>query len=134
MSGTRAGLQAEQQACGGRGEGGRGHLWCIIRLHYSAPAAAGQPAPCLHGCRDGGDVSHVAFSNIAVSTKYTGDNWWGAAEPIYITALPRAAGTKVRVLGMHWHSVHSMWGSGGAQLHELRVPSRQPKGRRHACC
>ncbi|KAI7845668.1 hypothetical protein COHA_000782 [Chlorella ohadii] len=47
------------------------------------------------GSKDGGDVSHVVFSNIAVSTRYTDSSWWGAAEPIYITAVPRTAGTKV---------------------------------------
>ncbi|PRW44625.1 pectin lyase [Chlorella sorokiniana] len=45
--------------------------------------------------RDAGDVSHVVFSNIMVSTKFTDSSWWGAAEPIYVTALPRSATTKV---------------------------------------
>ena len=42
--------------------------------------------------RDGGTVENILYSNITVETRYYEGNWWGAAEPIYITALPRDAG------------------------------------------
>ena len=40
--------------------------------------------------RDEGTVSDVVFSNILVESKLFTDVWWGKAEPIYITAYPRA--------------------------------------------
>lgn len=49
--------------------------------------------------RDGGAIDDVLFSNITLTTRqYTGRDWlaeWGEAEPIYVTALPRNAQTKV---------------------------------------
>ncbi|MFB6272020.1 MAG: glycoside hydrolase family 28 protein [Salinibacter sp.] len=41
--------------------------------------------------RDGGTVENILYANITVETRYYEGNWWGAAEPIYITALPRDA-------------------------------------------
>lgn len=40
--------------------------------------------------RDEGTVSDVVFSNCLVESKLFSDVWWGKAEPIYITAYPRA--------------------------------------------
>lgn len=40
--------------------------------------------------RDEGTVSDVVFSNILVESRLFTDVWWGKAEPIYITAYPRA--------------------------------------------
>ena len=45
--------------------------------------------------RDGGTVENILYSNITVETRYYEGNWWGAAEPIYITALPRDAGREL---------------------------------------
>ncbi|GAB2295516.1 hypothetical protein Dimus_029681 [Dionaea muscipula] len=45
--------------------------------------------------RDGGNVSHVTFSNINMSTRYYDQSWWGRAEPIYVTTCPRDADSKV---------------------------------------
>jgi polygalacturonase len=45
--------------------------------------------------RDGGTVENILFSNMTVETRYFHDDWWGVAEPIYVTALPRAAGRAV---------------------------------------
>ncbi len=39
--------------------------------------------------RDGGNVENVLFSNMIVETHLFGGSWWGAAEPIYVTVLPR---------------------------------------------
>ncbi|KAK9785435.1 hypothetical protein WJX73_005867 [Symbiochloris irregularis] len=44
--------------------------------------------------RDNGTIEDVLFENITMTLRqYVGDEW-GNAEPIYITALPRTAGTK----------------------------------------
>lgn len=40
--------------------------------------------------RDEGTVSDVTFSNLLIESKLFSDVWWGKAEPIYITAYPRA--------------------------------------------
>ena len=40
--------------------------------------------------RDEGTVSNVIVSNIILECRLFGDVWWGKAEPIYITAFPRA--------------------------------------------
>lgn len=45
--------------------------------------------------RDEGTVEHVLFSNITVETRFFHTDWWGAAEPIYVTALPRETGRPV---------------------------------------
>ncbi len=41
--------------------------------------------------RDEGTVSDVIFSNILIECRLFSDVWWGKAEPIYITAFPRAS-------------------------------------------
>ena len=45
--------------------------------------------------RDGGNVENVLFSNITVETRLFHDLWWGKAEPIYVTAIPRHEGQTV---------------------------------------
>jgi len=40
--------------------------------------------------RDEGTVSDIIFSNLIIESKLFSDVWWGKAEPIYITAYPRA--------------------------------------------
>ena len=44
--------------------------------------------------RDGGNVENVIFSNINIETRRFSDEWWGKAEPIYITTIDRKAGVK----------------------------------------
>lgn len=39
--------------------------------------------------RDGGDLENVLFSNIVVETGLLPGPWWGKAEPIYVTSVPR---------------------------------------------
>jgi hypothetical protein len=43
--------------------------------------------------RDGGTVENILFSDMIVETRYFHPDWWGAAEPIHVTALPRTAQT-----------------------------------------
>lgn len=45
--------------------------------------------------RDEGTVENVLFSNMTVETRYPDPDWWGVAEPIHISALPRKEGLKV---------------------------------------
>ena len=45
--------------------------------------------------RDGGSVEHVLFSGCTVETRLFHEDWWGRAEPIYLTAVPRTAGGRV---------------------------------------
>lgn len=45
--------------------------------------------------RDGGHVENVLFSNCIVETRLFHHRWWGQAEPIYVTSLPRNASTTV---------------------------------------
>lgn len=45
--------------------------------------------------RDGGDIENVLFSNIVVETHLLPGPWWGKAEPIYVTSIPRSESTSV---------------------------------------
>lgn len=42
--------------------------------------------------RDAGNVDDIVFSDIRVETRLHAAPWWGHAEAIYVTALPRRAG------------------------------------------
>lgn len=41
--------------------------------------------------RDEGTISNVLISNIILECRLFSDVWWGKAEPIYVTAFPRAS-------------------------------------------
>ena len=44
--------------------------------------------------RDKGSVENALFSNINIDTRhFSGEHWWGGAEPIAVTALPRKEST-----------------------------------------
>ena len=60
------------------------------RRFLSSAVSCAAPA-----CRDGGSISDVRFEGITIATRYYHPSWWGAAEPIYVTALPRAPGMQV---------------------------------------
>jgi polygalacturonase len=42
--------------------------------------------------RDAGTVEDVLFSNITLETQFHTGNWWGMAEPVYVTSVPRRDG------------------------------------------
>lgn len=42
--------------------------------------------------RDKGNVEHVMFSNINIETRRFSSQWWGGAEPIYVTVFDRKEG------------------------------------------
>lgn len=44
--------------------------------------------------RDKGSIENALFSNINIDTRhFSGEHWWGGAEPIAVTALPRKEST-----------------------------------------
>lgn len=45
--------------------------------------------------RDGGSVRNVSFQRIQLTTRYMQPSWWGGAEPVYVTAVPRQADSAV---------------------------------------
>lgn len=46
--------------------------------------------------RDGGSIENVTFSNLNIETRmFSKEHWWGSAEPICITAVPRREDTKI---------------------------------------
>ena len=44
--------------------------------------------------RDGGTVENIVFSNLTVETYLRDGPWWGKAEPVYITSIPRRKETR----------------------------------------
>ncbi len=48
--------------------------------------------------RDEGDIENVLVQNIVIETRLFHPAWWGAAEPIYITAQPRVPGGRIGTL------------------------------------
>lgn len=56
--------------------------------------------------RDSGSVENVLFSNCIVETRHFSPEWWGRAEPIYVTAIHRAPGTELgRVRNVRFHNI-----------------------------
>ena len=46
--------------------------------------------------RDEGSIENCIFSNISIETRmFSSEHWWGKAEPIAITAVPRREDTKI---------------------------------------
>jgi polygalacturonase len=48
--------------------------------------------------RDAGNVSGIVFRDIAFTSRYFSDPWWGRGEAISLTAIPRAPEGKIGVL------------------------------------
>lgn len=48
--------------------------------------------------RDSGNLENVLFSDCIVETRLFHDDWWGKAEPIYVTAFPREKGKPIGVI------------------------------------
>jgi hypothetical protein len=45
--------------------------------------------------RDGGDIENVLFEDVVIETRLHTGNWWGQAEPIYVTSIPRREGREL---------------------------------------
>lgn len=64
--------------------------------------------------RDEGGVEDVLFANMVVRTRLFHDAWWGQAEPIHVSALPRLPGGRVgRVRNVRFTNICCR-GEGGA--------------------
>lgn len=48
--------------------------------------------------RDQGSMEGLQFTNITIESLFYERVWWGGAEPIHITAMPRAVNTEVSTL------------------------------------
>ena len=46
--------------------------------------------------RDQGSMEGLQFSNITIESLFYERIWWGGAEPIHVTAMPRAVNTEAR--------------------------------------
>lgn len=46
--------------------------------------------------RDEGSMEGLLFANITIESLFYERVWWGGAEPIHITAMPRAVNVEVR--------------------------------------
>lgn len=57
--------------------------------------------------RDGGNIENVIFSNINIETRRFSNEWWGKAEPIYITAIDRKEGVKAgHIKNIHFQNIN----------------------------
>ena len=48
--------------------------------------------------RDSGSIRNISFSNILVETQLHTGHWWGKAEPIWVTSIPRREGHEIGVV------------------------------------
>ncbi|MFP3936874.1 MAG: glycoside hydrolase family 28 protein [Phycisphaerae bacterium] len=56
--------------------------------------------------RDAGNVEDILFSDCIIETRYFYPSWWGRSEPIYVTAVHRAPGTKLgRVRNVRFRNI-----------------------------
>ncbi|MFC2076538.1 glycoside hydrolase family 28 protein [candidate division KSB1 bacterium] len=56
--------------------------------------------------RDHVGCENILFSNMVIDTRHHSDLWWGKAEPIYVTAIPRTGETKVgRVKNIRFRNI-----------------------------
>ncbi|WP_440767075.1 glycoside hydrolase family 28 protein [Natronorubrum sp. DTA7] len=92
--------------------------------------------------RDEGTIEHVSFSNITVETGLLPGPWWGKAEPIYVTSVPRDEGTNLgTVRDIRFANVTAaaengvlVYGHADATLEDVRLESISLSiaGSRHA--
>jgi hypothetical protein len=81
--------------------------------------------------RDRGNVENVLFSSIVVNTRLFADDWWGKAEPIYVTAVPRDEQTtvgairNVRFTNIMCRAENGVlvWGEGPGRIDDIHFDS-----------
>jgi polygalacturonase len=57
--------------------------------------------------RDGGNIENVLFSNIQIRTRRFSEKWWGSAEPVSVTVLPRHTGSPVGCIrNVHFENIN----------------------------
>ena len=77
---------------------------CVIRGSHRGVAIV---------LRDEGSIEHVLVHNLTIETKLFHPAWWGAAEPIHVSARPRTPGGKVgRLRGLRFSQILAR-GEGG---------------------
>ena len=77
---------------------------CVIRRSHRGVAIV---------LRDEGSVENVLVQNLIVETQLYHPDWWGAAEPIYISAQPRVPGGRIgRIRGIRFDQIQAR-GEGG---------------------
>ena len=70
---------------------------CVIRRSHRGVALV---------LRDEGNIENVLVQNLVIETQLYHPDWWGAAEPIYISAQPRTAGGKIgRIRGIRFDQI-----------------------------
>ncbi len=66
--------------------------------------------------RDEGNIENVLVQNLTIETRLFHPAWWGAAEPISITAVPRVEGGKIgRIKGVRLQNILAR-GEGGVLI------------------
>lgn len=56
--------------------------------------------------RDKGSIRNILFSNIIMETRLFTGGWWGAGEPIHVSALPQSQGGRVgRIAGITFDNI-----------------------------
>ena len=77
---------------------------CVIRGSHRGVAIV---------LRDEGSIANVLVQNLVIETKLFPPAWWGAAEPIYVSAQPRQPGGKIGTLrGLRFSQIRAR-GQGG---------------------
>lgn len=57
--------------------------------------------------RDGGSIENVLFSNLCINTRQFSDHWWGRAEAVSITVLPRHENGAVgHIRNVHFENIN----------------------------
>ncbi|HMK38781.1 MAG TPA: glycosyl hydrolase family 28 protein [Bacteroidota bacterium] len=56
--------------------------------------------------RDRGSIGNILFSNIIIETRLFTGGWWGAGEPIHVSALPQDKGGRIgRITGITFDNI-----------------------------
>lgn len=93
---------------------------CVIRNSHRGVAIV---------LRDEGSIENVLVENLVIETRLLHRDWWGAAEPIYVSARPRTAGGRLgTVRGLRFRQILArgkggVWveGSPGRPIEDLRI-------------
>lgn len=75
--------------------------------------------------RDSGTVEDILFSDIIVETRLHTGNWWGMAEPIYVTSIPRRDGHELGTVRNVRFSNVTATGEGGVVIYGTEDQSIQ---------
>lgn len=72
---------------------------CVIRNSHRGIAIV---------LRDEGSIENILIQNIVIETRLFDEAWWGAAEPIYVSARPRTPNGKIgRIRGVRFDQIRA---------------------------